>query len=134
MLSRRLAVIGLFLAFTACGSDSPTGPSPYDQTVTGSVDIFGTNRHSLNIPRSGTMTLTLTWQDGAVDLDLYLVNTSCTILYPKASCNIIQSSSASSGTSERISRSVSTGENFNLFVDNLNLSRSQSYSIAINIQ
>ena len=53
---RRLAVVVLLMGLTACGS--PTAPSPYNQTVTGSVDVFGTNRHSLAIPQTGNMTLT----------------------------------------------------------------------------
>jgi len=131
---KRACLVLLLLSASACGSNSPTAPSTYDQTVNGSVDVFGTERHPLSIPRSGNMTLTLAWQDPAVDLDLYLVSTSCTALYPKSACSILQSSSTASGTSERISRTVSSGESFNLFVDNLNLARTQAYTISINIQ
>jgi hypothetical protein len=130
---RNLALAALLASASACGS-STTSPSAYNQTVTGSVDVFGTNRHSLSTPRSGTMTLTLSWQDALVDLDLYLANTSCTVLYPKSSCSIVQSSSMSGGTSERISRTVSSGESYNIFVDNLSVSRTQTYTLTINIQ
>jgi hypothetical protein len=129
---KSLGLAALLLGLTACGS--PTAPSPYNQTITGSVDVFGTNRHSLAIPQTGNMTLTLTWPDSSVDLDLYLTSTSCTVLYPKSACNILQSSSTSSGASERISRTVSGGDSYNIFVDNLSVSRTQSYTLTINIQ
>lgn len=128
------------LLVTACGggnnSSSPTAatPQPYLQTVTGSVDVFNTTRHPLSIPRSGTMTLTLSW-DTTVDLDLYLASPSCVTLYPRASCLVFQSSTAAAGVSrETVARSVIGGETYNIFVDNLSLTRSQVYTIAISIQ
>lgn len=135
ILYKYVVFVLLAMSLSGCGS-SPIAPSnpAYNQTVTGSVDVFGTNRHALSIPRSGNMTLTLTWQDSVVDLDLYLSNSSCTSLYPMASCGILQSSSSSISTIERVSRTVSSGETYNVFVDNLSRTRTQSYSLAISIQ
>lgn len=132
-LTGLVCVILLSVLVSACGK-STTAPSAYNQTITGSVDVFGTNRHALSITRAGTMTLSVTWQDSTVDLDLYLASTTCTSLYPKSSCNIIQSATSASGLTEQISRTVASGESYNIFVDNLSLTRTQSYSISINIQ
>jgi hypothetical protein len=134
MMKRACALVFLFATVACSGSNSPTAPSAYNQTVTGSVDVFGTTRHSLSVSRSGTMTLSLAWQDAVVDLDLYLTGSSCTTLYPKSACNILQSSSAANGSSERISRTVSNGETYNILIDNLSTTRPQSYTISINVQ
>src|SRR5438874_12605163 len=100
---KRLLVVAFLLA-AGCSSNNPAGPSAYNQTVTGSVDAFGTNRHSLNIPQSGNMTLTLTWADSTVDLNLYLTTTACTSLFSCASSTILQSATTLTGTSEKITR------------------------------
>jgi hypothetical protein len=120
------------------GGGSPTSPSATPQpsvtTQTGNIDAFGTTRHALTIARSGTMTLRATWLDTAVDLDLFLAATSCSSLYPKASCNILATSEAATGTAEQVVRSVSTGETFNVFIDNLHPTRSQAYTLTVSIQ
>ena len=137
-----LALTGAVVSTIACGgtSTSPTPggtvtvPQPFTQTISGSVGVFGTTRHSLSVPRSGSMVVRLTWSDGAVDLDLYLAPTSCTSLYPFSACGILATSDAATGTSEQVSRSVNANESFNLYVDNLDTSRSQSYTLSISVQ
>ena len=126
------------LSTLGCGgtSTSPTSasPQPFTQTISGSVDVFGTTRHSLSVPRSGNLVVRLTWGDGSVDLDLYLAPTSCSSLYPFSACGILATSDAATGTSEQVSRPVNANESFNLFVDSLDTSRSQSYTLSISVQ
>ena len=139
MLKRLVAstaiVCASMLALSGCGSSSPTTPSPYTQTVSGTVSAFGTTRHSLTIPQSGNMSLTLTWSDGTIDLDLYLASSACQQLYPLSQCNVILTSNSAQGAvRENVSRSVASGESYSIFVDNLNLSKATSYTLDIRIQ
>lgn len=133
-----MAGLTLTLAAGCGGSGSPTSPSSTPQPTTisqsGTIDAFGTTRHSLTISRSGTMTLRATWTDASVDLDLFLAPSACTSLYPKANCGILAASEAATGTSEQIVRQVSAGESYNVFIDNLNTTRSQAYTITATIQ
>lgn len=120
------------------GGGSPTSPTPvaqpFNQTQTGTVSAFGTVRHPLAIPRSGNMTLRLTWSDAAVDLDLYLSQAGCMQLYPLNNCGILAASDGSAGTQETILRTVSVGESFQIWIDNIHLTRPQNYTLTINIQ
>jgi hypothetical protein len=124
--------------FACSGNGStPSGPSgtpPYNQTVPGNVAAYGVNRHALTVPRSGNMTVRLTWQDGSVDLDLYLTASGCMELYPQSACNILANSTALAGTSEQVTRSVSGNDTLAVFVDNLDLNRGQAYTVTIEIQ
>src|SRR5262245_32641899 len=129
-MSVRSALVVLALAVSsACGGGEgssntgsiPTGPSggsgdPFAQTIPGTVSIFGTNRHPASAPRAGQMRVSLTWTAG-VDLDLYLAPSSCQKLYPQTACGILAKSDASAGTSEVVSRAVTAGESFAIFVD-----------------
>ena len=125
------------LAFVAasCGGDDSTSPSEqtFNQTVTGTVSVFGSTRHGLTIPRNGNLTLRLTWQDPTVDLDLYLTVGNCTNLYPMASCGVLLASDNATGTVETITRSASNGEVFQVWVDNVS-SRTANYSLSIVVQ
>jgi hypothetical protein len=96
------------------------------------VSVFGTTRHSLNIPRSGNMTLRLRWT-GATDLDLFLTASSCQTLYPKPQCGIILASDSAVGAEEVIARTVSAGQTYAIFVDNLSLVNSNTYTLDIRI-
>ena len=117
---------------TACGGDSPTSPSnqTYTQTLSGTVSLFGTTRHALSIPRSGNMRLTLTWT-GSTDLDLYLAPSTCQNLYPTAQCGILVFSNSVTGSQEVIARSVNSGENYAIFVDNLSTLAANTYTLNI---
>ena len=137
---RHVIVVGLIASVLApaCGSsDSPTGPSvggDFSQTISGTVDVFSETRHPFSVPTSGDLTLRLTWGDGGVDLDLYLANSSCSVsLYPLNNCGIVAQSIASSGTSETITRVVSAGQQYQVWVDNLSPTSSQNYTLSIAI-
>jgi hypothetical protein len=78
------------------------------------------------------LTARLTWADTSLDLDLYLAVAACTDLY-SGSCTIVASSTASRGGSEEITRTVAAGESYAIFVDNLDPTRPQGYTITITI-
>ena len=81
------------------------------------------------------MTLRLTWQDPAADLDLYLTASGCTqSLYPMNACGVLFASNSASGTQETVARTVTNGEQFQVWVDNLHLSRAETYTLSISIQ
>jgi len=134
---RRLIVLLSAVVFvSACGHDSPTTPAPYTQTQTGTVAVFGETYHPLSIPRSGQMTVILTWADPTIDLDFYLAAANCTSsLYPLANCGIVLASNAGVGTvRETIARSVVAGENFTLWIDNLSPTKPATYTLDLTIQ
>jgi hypothetical protein len=135
---RILGVALLAVSTIACsGGGSPTGPSgntPYNQTLSGNVAVYGVNRHSVTVPRGGEMTVRLTWQDGTVDLDLYLAASACLELYPQTACNILANSTTVAGTSEQVTRSVSNNDAFSVFVDNLDVNRVQAYTLTIEVR
>jgi hypothetical protein len=132
-------VVCLAAALAAgCGdSDSPLSPGggeTFSQTVPGSVAVFSETRHALPVTVSGDLTLRLTWSDPTVDLDLYLTASTCTEnLYPLNSCGVILASIASTGTSEVITRPVSSGQQFQVWVDNLSASTAANYTLQIDI-
>ena len=134
-----LALVIAAVLQAGCGSsDSPTGPSvggDFSETRSGSVAVFGETRHPLTIPRSGDMTLRLTWSDANVDLDLYLANASCSVsLYPLNNCDIVAQSIAATGTSETIARRVTSGQEYQIWVDNLSTTTAMNYTLAIEIE
>ena len=135
-MTKYLLLVALVTISVNCGaggeSSSPTSPTPqaYTQTVTGTVSSLGVTEHALSIPRTGNMTLLLSWGTGA-DLDLYLTNSTCAS-YPPTNCGILASSDGLTAT-ERIVRSVTANESFKVWVDNFT-SSPQSYSISITIQ
>ena len=135
---RKVALVALVAVLCAAcegGGGNTTGPSasPYNQTQTGTVAIFGTTRHAVNVTRGGNLSVRLSWQDSAVDLDLYLAPSTCIDLYPIASCGVLVGSSATSGTAEQIARSVSSGDTYFLFVDNMSTTQAQNYTLNITI-
>ncbi len=133
-MRRLVCLLMLLAAASACGKDSPTSPSgrPYSETMTGTVSAFGSTRHSLSVPRTGQLTLRLTWSD-AVDLDLYLASSACNSLYPRASCGVVAQSDGVGTNSETIARTVTAGEQFSLWIDNLSLSRAATYTVTLSI-
>ena len=132
-----VSVILAAVILAGCGSSSPTSPggsAEYSQNITGSVAAFSETRHPLTIPVSGDMTLRLTWSSGSVDLDLYLAASSCVAsLYPLESCGIVAQSIASSGASETIRQPVSAGQEFQIWVDNLNTTTAMNYTLSVSI-
>ena len=72
---KRACVAALAMSVLAgCGGSespvSPGGDTPYTQTLTGTVAVFGEAGHPLTVPRAGDMTVRLTWADSTVELDL----------------------------------------------------------------
>ena len=132
-LKNLLIVATLALTMASCSS-SPTAPSAFTSTLTGTIAIFGTDLRTLSIPQSGTLTLTLTWADSTVDLDLYLAPSTCTNLF-SATCGVLVSSVLPVGTTtETVSRAVTSGQTFSVFVDSLSLTKTQAWSVAVKIQ
>ena len=108
----------LLLAFAvlACGDD-PTDPSdPFEQTLTGSIEAAGTTSHSITTPRGGTLRAVLTWPNGEIDLDLYLTAAGCNG-YPPLDCTILDTSDSFTGTQETVQRTVTSGQQYKLWVD-----------------
>jgi hypothetical protein len=135
-MKRLIATVCLLLVAGCGGSDNPVGPNPdeaFSQTITGTVSAFGTTVHQLSIPRSGDMQVRLTWTAAEVDLDLYLAPSTCTSLYPMAICGVLAGSNAATGILETIARTVSSGERFSLWIDNLHLTLPQNYTINVTI-
>lgn len=133
-MTKRLAVLLFFcVAAAGCGS-SPIAPSPSTQNFTGTVAAFDTARQTFSVPRAGTMTVTLSWSNVAVDLDLYLVPTSCTALYPQSACGVLASSATANNTKETLTRNVASGENYAIIVDNLSASQGADFSLTVTIQ
>ena len=132
-MAKRLGIL-LFCVYVGGCAASPTRPSPFSQNLTGTVAAFDTSRQTLAAPRAGALTVQLAWPDAAVDLDLYLAPVTCTVLYPQSGCGILAASTTAGSTTETVTRNVSSGENFTIFVDNLSVSRSTDYTISITIQ
>jgi hypothetical protein len=99
--------------------------------MAGTVSSFGLVQHSVSITGSGNMTLTLSWQGGG-DLDLYLTGSSCNA-YPLTDCQVLAASDRSAGSSEIIVRTVSSGEQFKVWVDNFS-TNAINYNLAMVIQ
>jgi uncharacterized protein YfaP (DUF2135 family) len=134
---RSRVLLAIVVAFTA-GCGGPTAPAPYSQTISGTVSVFGSTYHPFTIPRSGQMSLSLTWSDPTIDLDLYLASPNCTQaigLHPLANCGIILASNSAVGVvREAIARSVNSGESYSIWVDNLSATKAATYTLDLTIQ
>jgi hypothetical protein len=119
----------------ACGKGSPSAPSPSVQTETGTAQAEGFVQYDFAPVRSGSSTITLTWSNPLVDLDLFLTDQSC----PNADrlvlggCTILARSDAASGTSERIERTVATSDRFKVWIINFS-NVSQAFTITFEIR
>jgi hypothetical protein len=137
---RRLALCcALFVLTVACeGPDGPMSPAPTppsDQTVVGTVAVFGATSHPLSIPRTGQMLLTLTWTDPTINLDLLLTPPGCTERPPTPGCDILAGSNTLSGVArETIARSVVAGEAFTVWVENLSATQASTYTLSVTVQ
>jgi hypothetical protein len=131
----RFALLAFGVLAAACGDKSPSAPSPAVQTESGTVQAIGFSQFDFNPVRSGSSTITLAWSNSSVDLDLFLTDSGC----PSADrlvaggCNILGRSDGSTGTSERIERSVSTADRLKVWI--LNFSNvSQPFTITFEIR
>jgi hypothetical protein len=98
---------------------------------TAKVGRFGTNEHQLRVDRDGTLRVRLVWTERRVDLDLYLVEASCTDLYSGAGCGILGSAAGTTSGQETLSRSVREGERMLVLVDNLHPTQSAKYRLEL---
>jgi hypothetical protein len=87
--------------------------------------------HDFVAPRDGTATLTLTWANGAVDLDLSLTNAGCGYAYAK-DCTLFVTTNNTTGTSEKVSREMRAGESYRIWVANFG-TVDQPYRIDLSI-
>lgn len=111
-------------------SPTPTPPAPSTQPVnfSGTVPAYDIASHALAMTVNGTLTTDLAWTNGTVDLDFYLTDSTCAG-YPPADCAILARSVAETGTAEQLTRAVRSGENYILWVDNLNIATAAAYTI-----
>lgn len=137
MIKRLLPLLVLVCAVApgACVTKSSTEPDPpepsgYSNTVTGTVEAFQWTHHELSVPRSGSLRVELTWADGG-DLDLHLTLNTCTGPLD-LTCEPLESS-FQGDTSEVITRTVSTGEQFRLWVDSYVTTGPRNYTLKITI-
>ncbi|HEY7475214.1 MAG TPA: hypothetical protein VH679_09405 [Vicinamibacterales bacterium] len=137
------ALLAIALGGAGCGGNGGNGPGPSpnppnppgggsSQTLTGNVSSFGYNEHPLNISQTGNLTVTLTWS-GANDLDLYLTAGNCPDIYGQNACTRLVVSEQVVGNSETITRSVQSGDQFKIWVDNFG-SSAQAYSVQIEVR
>ena len=75
--------------------------------------------------RTGTYQGSLVWNDPTIDLDLYLTTAGCA--YPPVGC-LLAISDATGTNTEAISRAVTAGESYRLWVDNFS-ARTTSFTI-----
>ncbi|HYN07810.1 MAG TPA: hypothetical protein VES67_10500 [Vicinamibacterales bacterium] len=137
------ALLAIALDGAACGGgggNGPMNPSPNPpnppggsaQTLNGSVASFGYAEHTLNVSQTGNLTATLTWS-GSNDLDLYLTAGNCPDVYGPNACTRLVVSELTEGNSETVSRSVQSGEQFKIWVDNFGFSV-QAYTVRVEIR
>ena len=135
-LPLHVLVLGALCSAACAGSTaSPTDPTPgppirQDFNYSGTVAPFGIASHGFIIKViEGTLSATLSWGDGAVDLNFYLTDGTCTG-YPPADCSILVRSTAETGVREQVTRLVKSGEKYILWVDNLPGTAGASYTIS----
>ena len=131
-----LLVLGALCSAACAGSTaSPTDPTPgppirQDFNYSGTVSPYGIASHGFTIKVvEGTLSAALSWGEGAVDLDFYLTDGTCTG-YPPADCSILVRSTAETGVREQVTRLVKSGESYILWVDNLHRTAGASYTIS----
>jgi hypothetical protein len=125
---------------------SPTPPpsSPFTQTITGTVgadDIEGDiyeegdwiKIHAFVAPRDGTATITLTWANAGLNLDLLLTGTACGYVYHQP-CDQYAASEAKRGTVvEQVTREMKAGETYRIWIANFG-DVPQQYRLDIDIR
>jgi hypothetical protein len=128
-------VLGALCSAACASTASPTDPTPgppirQDFNYSGTVAPAGIASHGFTIKVvEGTLSAALSWGAGAVDLNFYLTDGTCTG-YPPAACSILAQSTAVTGASEQVTRLVKSGEKYILWVDNLLGTAGASYTIS----
>jgi hypothetical protein len=86
------------------------------------------------VPRDGVATLTLDWENPAIDLDLTLTAPECTYVYAK-NCQQYENTDDSPKKPERISRVVRAGERYRIWLTNwAETNLPQNYRLDIDIR
>lgn len=128
---RRLGVCLLTALTLAACSDSPTGTD--GTRINGTVGAFDTTEHTISASKAGQMTVTLTWGNADIDLDLYLTAATC-IGYPPITCDTLRTSDGIGTNMEEVTYSVQNGEQYKVWVDNFDETRVTSYQIRVDIE
>ena len=127
------------VATAACVKKGPTEPETpeptgFSSTFTGSMEGYNAAQHSLTVPESGSLRARLTWTGGG-DLDLYLTPGSCNT-YPRqpgSGCELLEVSDRLEGSEEIITRSVSSGDQFKIWVDSFSPEGIRNYTVVVTI-
>jgi hypothetical protein len=140
-------VFAAALLLTGCGdgssptlSSSPTSPSsvtpPTSMTQTGTLPPLFFKSSKIDVTRTATMTLRLTWQDPSVDIDFLLTDSMCLdadflalLAQASSNCQLFAVSASNSGTSEVISHSVTSGESFKAWALNMSETKAQAFTM-----
>jgi hypothetical protein len=138
---KRAVVVVIAMLAAACSS-SPNAPSPFTDQVsntvqagTPSLGVVGFIRHDFNAPRAGSLSITLTWNNPAVDLDLWLSDANCSDVTTMVAggCRVLGRSDSTVGASERVAATVAQGQTMRVWV--LNYSPAgQGYTLAFDIR
>ena len=91
-----------------------------------------TNCLSSSAASDPTLTLTLNWS-GAVGLNLYLTVSNCGDIYGDLRCPMSAVSASSTGQSETITRTITTGDDLKAWVDNFTDTRA-GYELRVQIE
>jgi hypothetical protein len=119
-------VLGLTAACTSPSAD-----------FSGTVQSDGTNFHSTTASKAGTATVTLTWNDNTVDLDLYVTAAACNATDPIIStdpnCSLLAISDDVGTKQEQVTLAVTKDQALKLWVDNFT-SKAQAYNLKMEIK
>jgi hypothetical protein len=143
MPDRRFASLFLIVAalgmLAGCGNEEeyPTGPGNddqiYTQTILGTALPSGEAGQPMVIVRSGTMTLTLTWADPTVNLNLYVTAPGCSADVFPGGCQVLASSTSTGGIAESIVRNVTANQQVEFWIDNVT-AKLQDFSLYLAIE
>jgi hypothetical protein len=116
-------------------SPAPAPSGPFTQMWTGTVGWDGSawyKFHDLTVPRDGGGTVTLTWGNATVDLDLVVTNVGCTYPY-NSSCQVLAMSESLHNMPERLTKDMKAGETYRVWVTNFG-EVNQDYRIDVEIR
>jgi hypothetical protein len=138
----RKYLIPVVVCLTAAACDknpsTPSPPSPpplpsnFTQTQTGSLGPNTGNFHRLNVDRPGNLALEVSWP-GNADLDVYLADAGCTDVFQQRTCQFFGQADSFTQNPERVTRTVSGGSSFNVWVVNASSFTSANYNLNIRI-
>jgi len=113
--------LGLSLLVGGCGgSSSPTSPTPQPVVVNFSNTVPSGSHwyRDYQTTRAGKLTLTLRWNDGGKDLDLYLTLQGCNYWEERCATSIVGRGELATGTQEQVTLNVQNGTVYTFWVLN----------------